>query len=106
MRRIVLFLLVALITVGGVWGAGQGEGTDDGTLSIGYSPKFLKDDFQVLLLDAVERGIEERGWALAGAPDANGDVAKQVSDLENLIAAGADALVIVPVDGAGVVPAI
>lgn len=106
MKKLVLFVLVALIAVGGAWAAGQGEAAGDDTFSIGYSPKFLKDDFQVLLLDAIKSGLEERGWGLTGAPDANGDVEKQVSDLENLIAAGADALVLVPYDGAGVVPAI
>lgn len=77
-----------------------------GDVAVGYSPKFLKDDFQVLLLDAVETGISDRSWSLAGAPDAGGDVAKQVADIENMIAGGASAIVIVPVDGAGVVPAI
>lgn len=74
-------------------------------LQIGYSPKFLKDDFQVLLEAAVSDEAGARGWSLTTS-DANGDVAKQVSDIENLIAGGAQALVIVPVDGAGVVPAI
>jgi ribose transport system substrate-binding protein len=109
MKKVFLLAVLAVfavIAIGGLWAGGQAEAADDGSLSVGYSPKFLKDDFQVLLLGAVENGLDERGWKLAGAPDANGDVAKQVSDLENLLAAGADALVIVPVDGAGVVPAI
>lgn len=74
-------------------------------LEIGYSPKFLKDDFQVLLEGAVSMEAGARGWTVATS-DANGDVAKQVSDIENLVAGGAQAIVIVPVDGAGVVPAI
>lgn len=106
MKKVLLFSLMALMVLSSVWAGGRQEAADDGVLSVGYSPKFLKDDFQVLLLGALEDGIEARNWRLAGAPDADGEVARQVSDLENLIAGGADALIIVPVDGAGVVPAI
>jgi ribose transport system substrate-binding protein len=79
--------------------------TEAQSLVIGYSPKFLKDDFQVLLEGAVQNEASSRGWTV-NTSDANGDVAKQVADIENLIAGGAQALVIVPVDGAGVVPGI
>lgn len=106
MKNAVMVVLIAALALSGAWAGGRQEAADDGVVAVGYSPKFLYDDFQVLLLEALERGISSRGWRLAGAPDAQGDVAKQVSDLENLIAIGADALVIVPVDGAGVVPAI
>ena len=106
MKKLLLMAVVALIALSGAWAGPTAEADDEATFEVGYSPKFLKDDFQVLLLDAIKRGLEARGWGLTGAPDANGDVEKQVSDLENLIAAGADALVLVPYDGAGVVPAI
>lgn len=106
MKRVALVALVLMVALSTAWAGGGQEGADEDTFSVGYSPKFLKDDFQVLLLGAIERGLDERGWVLAGAPDANGDVEKQVSDLENLIALGSDALILVPYDGAGVVPAI
>lgn len=106
MRKVLMIVLIVAMVVPAVFAGGGREAADDGTISVGYSPKFLYDDFQVLLLDAIENDVQRRGWRLAGAPDAEGDVAKQVSDLENLLAIGADALVIVPVDGAGVVPAI
>src|ERR671914_2908071 len=77
-----------------------------GGAPVGYSPKFLKDDFQVLLLDQFEGQVEDAGMDLIGAPDAGGDVAKQVADIQNLLANGAEAIVLVPVDAAGVVPAI
>jgi ribose transport system substrate-binding protein len=73
---------------------------------VGYSPKFLKDDFQVLLLDQFEGQVEDADMDLIGAPDAGGDVAKQVADIQNLLANGAKAIVLVPVDASGVVPAI
>jgi len=105
MKKVLLIGVMAAMVLVTAWAGGQAE-ADDGTFAVGYSPKFLKDDFQVLLLEAIESGLEARGWVLTGAPDANGDAEKQVSDLENLMAAGADALIMVPYDGAGVVPAI
>ncbi|MGH3951709.1 MAG: sugar ABC transporter substrate-binding protein, partial [Pseudonocardiaceae bacterium] len=67
---------------------------------------FISDDFQVLLLDQFKSQVGDAGMDLIGAPDAGGDVAKQVADIQNLLANGAEAIVIVPVDAAGVVPAI
>lgn len=80
-----------------------GDSTE--SLVIGYSPKFLQDDFQVLLEGAVQSEAANYGYTV-NTSDAEGDVAKQVADIENLIAGGAQALIIVPVDGAGVVPGI
>lgn len=82
-----------------------GEASGGGT-PVGYSPKFLKDDFQVLLLDQFKGKVGGAGMDLIGAPDAAGDVAKQVADIQNMLANGAKAIVLVPVDAAGVVPAI
>lgn len=84
----------------------ESEAADADQTSIGYSPKFLKDDFQVLLLDQFKGAVGDADMSLIGAPDANGDVAKQVADIQNMLANGAKAIVIVPVDAAGVVPAI
>jgi ABC-type sugar transport system substrate-binding protein len=87
-------------------GCGAAGSSGGGGTAVGYSPKFLKDDFQVLLLDSLKADVKDGGMDLIGAPDANGDVAKQVSDIQNMLANGAKAIVIVPVDAAGVVPAI
>jgi len=95
-------VLISSLLLAGCSDAGAG----DGGTPIGYSPKFLKDDFQVLLLDQLKANVGDGGMDLIGAPDANGDVAKQVSDIQNMLANGAKAIVIVPVDAAGVVPAI
>lgn len=104
LRPASLAVLAGALVLSACSEAGSSSG-GGGTL-VGYSPKFLKDDFQVVLLDQVKKTFSEADYDLIGAPDANGDVAKQVNDLQNMIANGAEALVIVPVDGAGVVPAI
>lgn len=100
-------LASAAVLVSGLLLSGCSDaGGSGGGTPIGYSPKFLKDDFQVLLLDQFKGKVGDAGMDLIGAPDAGGDVAKQVADIQNLLANGAEAIVLVPVDAAGVVPAI
>jgi ABC-type sugar transport system substrate-binding protein len=83
----------------------DGASADGGT-AVGYAAKFLKDDFQVLLLDEFKADAKDGGMDVFSATDANSDVAKQVSDIQNMLASGAQAIVMVPVDPAGVVPAV
>ncbi len=73
---------------------------------VGITPKFLKDDFQTLMLDLSKKAFEKKGFTLAGAPDPNGDIAAQVDALQNLIANGANVIVFAPIDAAGIVPAV
>ncbi|TPK78241.1 sugar ABC transporter substrate-binding protein [Mesorhizobium sp. B2-4-13] len=73
---------------------------------IGFTPKFLKDDFQTLMLDLSKKAFDAKGFTLVGAPDPNGDIAAEVDALQNLIANGANVLVFAPIDAAGIVPAV
>ena len=73
---------------------------------VGFTPKFLKDDFQTLMLDLSKAAFDEKGFELVGAPDPNGDIAAQVNALQNLIANGANVVVFAPIDAAGIVPAV
>ena len=73
---------------------------------VGFTPKFLKDDFQTLMLDLSKQAFDAKGFELVGAPDPNGDIAAQVDALQNLIANGANVLVFAPIDAAGIVPAV
>lgn len=75
-------------------------------IRIGFTPKFLKDDFQTLMLDLSKKAFAAKGFTLVGAPDPNGDIAAQVDGLENLMANGANVIVFAPLDAAGIVPAI
>lgn len=70
---------------------------------VGFTPKFLKDDFQTLMLDLSKKAFQEKGFTLLGAPDPNGDIAAQVDALQNLIANGANVIVFAPIDAAGIV---
>ena len=69
---------------------------DNADVRIGFTPKFLKDDFQTLMLDLSKKAFKAKGFTLVGAPDPNGDIAAQVDALENLLASGANVLVFAP----------
>ncbi|QKZ05746.1 MULTISPECIES: sugar ABC transporter substrate-binding protein [Pseudomonas] len=87
-------------------GAGAAQAQDGPEVRVGFTPKFLKDDFQTLMLDLSKKAFQAKGFTLLGAPDPNGDVAAQVDALQNLIANGATAIVFAPIDAAGIVPVI
>jgi ABC-type sugar transport system substrate-binding protein len=87
--------------------AGTGMAADSKPdVRIGYTPKFLKDDFMTLLLASSKKEYAARGFTLVGAPDPNGDIAAQVDALQNLMANGANVIVFAPLDSAGIVPAV
>jgi ribose transport system substrate-binding protein len=79
---------------------------DNADVRIGFTPKFLKDDFQTLMLDLSQKAFKAKGFTIVGAPDPNGDIAAQVDALQNLIANGANVIVFAPIDAAGIVPAV
>jgi len=75
-------------------------------VKVGFTPKFLKDDFQTLMLDLSKKAFAAKGFTLIGAPDPNGDIAAQVNALSDMLANGANVLVFAPIDAAGIVPAV
>lgn len=86
--------------------AGTGMAQDNKDVRIGFTPKFLKDDFQTLMLDLSKKAFAAKGFTLVGAPDPNGDIAAQVDALQNLMANGANVIVFAPIDAAGIVPVV
>jgi ABC-type sugar transport system substrate-binding protein len=70
---IVASALVLALTAG--TGIAQDKKSD---VRIGFTPKFLKDDFQTLMLNLSKKAFDAKGFTLVGAPDPNGDIAAQV----------------------------
>lgn len=103
-RRSTTALAVAALVL--VATASTGIAQDKPDIRIGFTPKFLKDDFQTLMLDLSKKAFAAKGFTLIGAPDPNSDIAAQVDDLQNLIANGANVIVFAPIDAAGIVPAV
>lgn len=79
---------------------------DNSDVRVGFTPKFLKDDFQTLMVQLSKEAFDAKGFTLVGAPDPNGDIAAQVDALQNLLANGANVIVFAPIDAAGIVPAV
>lgn len=84
--------------------AGSAGGGSD-TLTVGFTNMADTDVFCKYAMDQFVGMAEEKGWSVTTA-DANSDTAKQVSQVENFIAADVDYIVIEAVDSDAIVPAI
>lgn len=79
--------------------------SDSGKLKIGMSNSILSIDFFVALKQGVEQGAAKNGYELINT-NANGDAAKQVADMEDMIQKGVNAIIVNPQDVDAIVPAI
>lgn len=77
----------------------------DGEITIGFSSKTNSDTFVKAIADAAEAKAKEMGIKLI-MMDAEGDVNKQISDCETMIAQGVDALIVIPQDIEGSAPVV
>jgi ribose transport system substrate-binding protein len=73
---------------------------------VGYSAGFLTDPFQSVLVEGTLDQSKSSGLAVLPASNANGDAAKQITDVRNLVAAGAKLLIVNPTDSRAIVPAL
>jgi ribose transport system substrate-binding protein len=88
---------------GGSGGGGQeGSGKD---ITVGYAGPTLNNAFFVGLLKGVKDGAKEHGFNLK-VTNANGDAGQQFNQTQDLITQNVDALVLVPIDAKGIVPAV
>lgn len=71
---------------------------------LGYSAPFLTDPFQAIMANQTLKAVEEAGMEALPPTNANGDAAKQSTDVRNLISAGAKALIINPTDSQAIAP--
>ena len=74
-------------------------------LTVGFSQCILDSPFYVSLMDAAKDAAKENGVEFIYL-DAQSNIQKQNNDIYDLVARGVDALIINPVDPAGVTPAI
>lgn len=73
---------------------------------LGYSAPFLFSDYETAQQDATMAAAKAAGWETLPATNADGDSAKQNSDIRNLISAGATGLIVVANDSKAVIPAL
>ena len=78
----------------------------DQSFKIGYSSPFLTDPGQVVQVNYAEGAAKKDGVTLLPPTNANGDAAKQITDIHNLISGGAQAIVVGATDSQAIIPAI
>ena len=93
-------LAVSMVASMGTMSVAAAE-KDNADIKIGFSSKDNSDTFVAAIADAAEARAKELGVELL-MYDAGGDVNKQISDCETLLAAGVDALVVGMANDAGV----
>ncbi|MBI9101403.1 MAG: sugar ABC transporter substrate-binding protein [Spirochaetales bacterium] len=98
MKKATLMMLVAVFMICsfGAFAGGQQDGGDD-QIKIVYSQIDLVNPFFISRLEGAKAKAEELGVKLI-VDDAQCDVAKQVSSMENYISQGVDGIVIITVD--------
>lgn len=85
--------------------SGDSAAADNADITIGFSSKTNSDTFVKNIADAAEARAKELGVKLI-MMDAEGDVNKQISDCETMIAQGVDALIVIPQDVEGSAPVV
>ncbi|WP_164478683.1 sugar ABC transporter substrate-binding protein [Mycolicibacterium stellerae] len=110
--RIAIAGMAAMVAAGSMAACGTTDdlagpaASGDRELVLGYSAPYLKDQFQVAVADAVTAEAKERGITTLQVTDANNDAGQQVTQIQNLIAAGATAIALIPRDSSAIVPAL
>lgn len=84
---------------------GDGEETGEKHYKIGLSAMNMADSFMKTVSDAVEEVVLAHGDEFV-AVGAEADAAKQLSQIEDLVNQGIDALVLTPQDSSGILPAL
>lgn len=120
MKKIISMLCAATLFASVLMGCGGGgneeassdtatteeSGNADG-IKVGFVVKSLADQYWTLVKSGAETAAEENGVDLTFiAPNSESDVAKQVENIETLIAAGVDVLCIAPSNDETVLPAL
>ncbi|MBS3736115.1 MAG: D-ribose ABC transporter substrate-binding protein [Candidatus Bipolaricaulota bacterium] len=98
--KLIVSVLVALLLIGGTTALVSAQ-----DYTLGLSVSTLNNPFFVSLRDGAKKAAGEQGVDLVVA-DGQDSVSTQMSDIENLISRGVDAILINPTDGEAVVPAV
>lgn len=86
-------------------GAGSASGGDSNGFKIGYVNLADTDVFCSSRKEAVKASLESAGYEVSFT-DGNNDVQKQIDQTNTFLAQGVDAVIIVPCDADGIVPAV
>jgi ribose transport system substrate-binding protein len=99
-----LALAVSLLVLSG---CGSSSSTQAQTQKVlGISLPFLSNEFFIVLDKLMEKDLKADGWRILPFSNANQKVDQQITDVNNLIAEGATALIVDPFDSSGIIPAL
>lgn len=101
MKRSIAMVVIAVVAVGIVFAGGEQE--DGGKPFIGVSVPSADHGWTGAVIDYAEAGLEK--FDVDGRVLTAADVNKQSNDVEDLIAQGVDAIVILPLEGSPLTPA-
>lgn len=113
-KRVLGVMLAAVMVTAMVAGCGKSGAKETGEkkgkasknqITIGFSSKTNSDLFVKAIADAAQKEADAKGAKLVMA-DAEGDVNKQISDVETMIAQQVDVLVVIPQDVEGSAPVV
>lgn len=112
-KRLSAMALAGALTIGALAGCGGGSGTSSGSgaangdqFKVGYVNLADTDVFCSSRKEAVDAALKEAGNYNISFTDGNNDVQKQIDQVNTFIAQGVDAIIIVPCDADGIVPAV
>ncbi len=83
-----------------------GGATEKKGYTIGLAMHFMRDDYALNAVEAVKAVAAKHPGSTVVTTDANANPPKQLADMENLIAQGVDAIIVVPFDEKAILPAI
>lgn len=101
MKKAFSLFVCMLLTVSMLLGVAAAEGN----FKVGYTCPTLNNPFFVSMMEGAQLAADERGIELV-ALGADNDITKQVSQVEDFIAQGMDAILVQTVDTTGIVTAI
>jgi inositol transport system substrate-binding protein len=103
MKKALVLIAVLLLAAGVVFGSGSGQ-SGGGKVLVGYVINNMNDTFQTYIVDAFKGYFANKPEYTVEVQDAQEDVVKQQDQVNNLIAKGAKALVVVPVNTSAMAP--
>ena len=112
-KRLSAMVLAGALTIGALAGCGAGGSGASGSgaasgdqFKVGYVNLADTDVFCSSRKDAVDQALKAAGNYDVSFADGNNDVQKQIDQVNTFLAQGVDAIVIVPCDAQGIVPAV
>jgi len=102
-KSIAICTLATAVLAGGIIGTAADEAKP---FTMGYSAGYLTDPFQAIEVNLTMQAAQKAGLKTLPVANANGDAGRQVTDFHNLIAAGAQGLLVMPTDSNALAPAV